>query len=162
MQRIPLRRGTSVAIDGKSYVIGDVIGEGGFSYIYATEPSSGTDVVIKEYYPASGALRDERTQRVLPAPGQETVFQQNLAHHPYTLPKSAERSSRPRFVCDSFLDIFLVLDFLLQQLGRFATCFESFLPVGHSLVDFAQHKQNITVMLEQLRTRLFRLIQRIL
>ena len=31
MQRIPLRRGTSVAIDGKSYVIGDVIGEGGFS-----------------------------------------------------------------------------------------------------------------------------------
>ena len=79
MQRIPLRRGTSVAIDGKSYVIGDVIGEGGFSYIYATEPSSGTDVVIKEYYPASGALRDERTQRVLPAPGQETVFQQNLA-----------------------------------------------------------------------------------
>lgn len=79
MQRIPLRRGTSVAIDGKSYVIGDVIGEGGFSYIYATEPGSGTDVVIKEYYPASGALRDERTQRVLPAPGQETVFQQNLA-----------------------------------------------------------------------------------
>ena len=78
MQRIPLRRGTSVAIDGKSYVIGDVIGEGGFSYIYATEPGSGTDVVIKEYYPASGALRDERTQRVLPAPGQETVFQQNL------------------------------------------------------------------------------------
>lgn len=73
MQRIPLRRGTSVAIDGKSYVIGDVIGEGGFSYIYATEPGSGTDVVIKEYYPASGALRDERTQRVLPAPGQETV-----------------------------------------------------------------------------------------
>ena len=47
MQRIPLRRGTSVAIDGKSYVIGDVIGEGGFSYIYATEPGSGTDVVIK-------------------------------------------------------------------------------------------------------------------
>lgn len=79
MQRIPLRRGTSVAIGGKSYVIGDVIGEGGFSYIYATEPGSGTDVVIKEYYPASGALRDERTQRVLPAPGQETVFQQNLA-----------------------------------------------------------------------------------
>lgn len=79
MQRIPLRRGTSVAIDGKSYVIGNVIGEGGFSYIYATEPGSGTDVVIKEYYPASGALRDERTQRVLPAPGQETVFQQNLA-----------------------------------------------------------------------------------
>lgn len=79
MQRIPLRRGTSVAIDGKSYVIGDVIGEGGFSYIYATEPGSGTDVVIKEYYPASGALRDERTQRVFPAPGQETVFQQNLA-----------------------------------------------------------------------------------
>lgn len=79
MQRIPLRRGTSVAIDGKSYVIGDVIGEGGFSYIYATEPGSGTDVVIKEYYPASGALRDERTQRVLPAPGQETVFRQNLA-----------------------------------------------------------------------------------
>lgn len=56
-----------------------MIGEGGFSYIYATEPGSGTDVVIKEYYPASGALRDERTQRVLPAPGQETVFQQNLA-----------------------------------------------------------------------------------
>lgn len=79
MQRIPLRRGTSVAIDGKSYAIGDVIGEGGFSYIYATEPGSGTDVVIKEYYPASGALRDERTQCVLPAPGQETVFQQNLA-----------------------------------------------------------------------------------
>ena len=79
MQRIPLRRGTSVAIDGKSYAIGDVIGEGGFSYIYATEPGSGTDVVIKEYYPASGALRDERTQRVFPAPGQETVFQQNLA-----------------------------------------------------------------------------------
>ena len=73
MQRIPLRRGTSVAIDGKSYAIGDVIGEGGFSYIYATEPGSGTDVVIKEYYPASGALRDERTQCVLPAPGQETV-----------------------------------------------------------------------------------------
>ena len=52
---------------------------GRFSYIYATEPGSGTDVVIKEYYPASGALRDERTQCVLPAPGQETVFQQNLA-----------------------------------------------------------------------------------
>ena len=79
MQRIPLRRGTSVAIDGKSYVIGVVIGEGGFSYIYATEPGSGTDVVIKEYYPASGALRDERTQRVLPAPGQETVLPQTLA-----------------------------------------------------------------------------------
>lgn len=61
MQRIPLRRGTSVAIDGKSYVIGDVIGEGGFSYIYATEPGSGTDVVIKEYYPASGALRGGRS-----------------------------------------------------------------------------------------------------
>lgn len=69
MQRIPLRRGTSVAIDGKSYAIGDVIGEGGFSYIYATEPGSGTDVVIKEYYPASGALRDERTQCVLPRTG---------------------------------------------------------------------------------------------
>ena len=82
----------------------------------------------------------------------------SIPSHPYTLPKSAERSSKPRFVCDSFLDIFLVLDFLLQQLGRFATCFESLLPVGHSLVDFAQHKQNITVMLEQLRTRLFRLI----
>ena len=40
MQRIPLRRGTSVAIDGKSYVIGDVIGEGGFSYIYARARSA--------------------------------------------------------------------------------------------------------------------------
>lgn len=79
MQRIPLRRGTGVAIGGKRYVVGDVIGEGGFSYIYATEPGGGTDVVIKEFYPATGALRDERTQRIRPAPGQEEIFRQNLA-----------------------------------------------------------------------------------
>ncbi|MCR5249211.1 MAG: hypothetical protein K6E50_01245 [Lachnospiraceae bacterium] len=72
--RVPLEAG-AVILD--RYVVKRLIAEGGFSLIYEAETENGTvPAVIKEYFPAMGAVRDE-DGRVCAAKGCEDLFERN-------------------------------------------------------------------------------------
>ena len=60
------------------YLVGDVIGQGGFGITYIGEDIGlGIPVAIKEYYPNGSATRDNRTSTVygIGVKGQNTTFE---------------------------------------------------------------------------------------
>ena len=79
MNRTPLLENYSLHMEnGGEYIIKKMIAEGGFSLIYEAETAGGTTpVVIKEYYPAEGAFRNEQNQ-VCPLVGFDESFYRNL------------------------------------------------------------------------------------
>ena len=79
MERKPLPAGHEITMaNGGVYRIKHLLAEGGFSLIYAAETIGGTSsVIIKEFFPAEGALRDS-SGKVIPSIGNEEAFQRNL------------------------------------------------------------------------------------
>lgn len=79
MNRTPLPENYSLHMEnGGEYRIKKMIAEGGFSLIYEAETAGGTTpVVIKEYYPAEGAFRNEQNQ-VCPLVNSDESFYRNL------------------------------------------------------------------------------------
>lgn len=82
MSRQPLPRGYEIKMsNGGTYTIRDLIGEGGFSLIYSADMVGGTSsVVIKEFFPANGAFRDQNG-RVVPTAGNEERFNRKLSRY---------------------------------------------------------------------------------
>lgn len=79
MSRTPLPEGYILCMkNGAEYRIKRKIAEGGFSLVYEAETLGGTTpVVIKEYFPAEGAFRNNQN-KVLPLVGYEDSFLRNL------------------------------------------------------------------------------------
>lgn len=79
MDRMPLPKNYSLRMEnGGEYIIKRKIAEGGFSLVYEAETLGGAaPVVIKEYFPAEGAFRNNQN-RVLPLDGYEDSFLRNL------------------------------------------------------------------------------------
>ena len=79
MKRKPLPPGYEIILpNGAGYTIDHLIGEGGFSLIYLAKTEGGTSsAVIKEFFPAKGAYRDDDGV-VKPVPGCEEGFFRNL------------------------------------------------------------------------------------
>ena len=77
--RTPLEPGETVVMDdGGRYLIGDCIGRGGFSLVYAARPAGasgaeGYDFVLKEFFPRRAAT-DPATGAVVPLPNDEAAF----------------------------------------------------------------------------------------
>lgn len=79
MNRTPLPENYPLYMEnGGEYIIKRKIAEGGFSLVYEAETLGGTvPVVIKEYFPAEGAFRNNQN-KVLPLVGYEDSFLRNL------------------------------------------------------------------------------------
>ena len=80
MNRQPLSEGHVITMaNGGTYTIKHLIGEGGFSLIYAADTLGGTSsVVIKEFFPSEGACRNQ-DGIVVPIDGDEESFNRNLS-----------------------------------------------------------------------------------
>lgn len=79
MHRTPLPENHCIRMEnGGEYIIRRKIAEGGFSLVYEAETLGGTaPVVIKEYFPAEGAFRNNQN-KVCPLVGYEERFLRNL------------------------------------------------------------------------------------
>ena len=78
MVRTPLESGTVITMaNGGEYIVNRLLAEGGFSLLYEAGTVGGTvPVVIKEYFPAEGAYRND-DGIVSALSGYEDVFERN-------------------------------------------------------------------------------------